>query len=58
MIDKKIKEVNISMKINFYERMDQETIPEKKEKNNEDSSLLDKFKAMFCAGPSPFDLMM
>lgn len=37
--------------------MDREVIMERKEKNNESSGFFDKIKAMFCAGPSTYDMM-
>jgi uncharacterized protein YeeX (DUF496 family) len=57
MIDKKIRETYTSMRINFYDRMDQETIPEKKEISNQANTFFDKMKAMFCVEPPSFDFL-
>ena len=57
LIDKKIRQTQSSIKVNFYEMMDREVIPEKKEDNGKKKDgFFDKIMAMFCAGPEPLDL--
>lgn len=53
LIDKKIRETNSAIKVNFYEMMDRELVAEKKEDIKE-KGFFDKIMTMFCALPSSF----
>ena len=59
LIDKKVRETHSSIKVNFYELMDREVIPEKEENNNsnQNKGFWDSLMGMFCGGPSSHDLV-
>lgn len=51
LIDKKIREASMSIKINFYEMMDREVSTMKQAKQPKQETFFDKFLNMFCGPP-------